>query len=314
MAPHEIPDPDEFRTVVDPRPEADVIAGYGEGQQPAQVSPDAPTAEEPLQPGDDEDDETPKKKGGLFKKLIIGCGLLGCLGVVAIVVVAIVGVAVAWFAMGDDLTGSWSEQLTEVIEQQVDQAMEAAEGAGEAVDEGAGEAVDEGAGEAVDEGASEAVDEGAGEAVDEGAGEADEDQGDTEEPPTEAQDDGVAEEITPREEPPTPREEPTPYEEPPTPAGPVSLVHSPASMAVVGDSVSVSATTPGERRCKVVMVYSSNDGSWKQKRLSRSGDSHTGSLTVTAEMSPEFSYYLTAAGCGSGRSPEGSGSYSVKVF
>ena len=123
----------------------------------------------------------------------------------------------------------------------------------------------------------------------------------------------MAEEITPQEDP-TPREEPTPVEEPPTPAGPVSLAHTAASMAIVGDSLSFSATTHGERRCKVVVVYSTNEGGWKQKRLSRSGETHTGSLKITAEMSPDFDYYLTATGCGSGRSPEGSGSYSVKVF
>ena len=295
---NKVSDPEAILTVVDPRPEEEVLAQYATDT----LSAETPLAEKPTvedkDPGEPEPEK--KKKGGALKKILIGCVGLGCLGLILTAVLAGVSVGGLWFwgASGDggfaipddwempDMGGETGDELVAP-----DTGDEGSEDAGE--DAGAEDAGEEDAGEE-DAGEEDAGEEDAGE---EDAGE--EDAG---------EEDAVAEEA------PTPAEV-VEVERPQPPEAVISVTHQAATMTFVGDSVALSAATPGYSRCKVLVVYrGAEGGSWKTQSMSRSGESHSTSLSVTGEMSPEFQYYLTVKNCGTGRAPAGGGSYTVGVF
>jgi len=305
---NQVSDPESILTVVDPRPEEEVLAQYATDSLQAEPFAEKPTVEDPEEP-------KKKKKGGGLKKILIGCVGLGCLGVIVVLLLGGGGAAVAvylgssgggGFAMpeGWELPEDWSMPDMGGGETG-DEAGVADAGTGEdGAEEGSGEEGGEDGAAGDEAGEDGAGEEGAGEegAGEEGAGEEDAGEEDA------GEEDAVAEET------PTPAEvvevqRPEPVETV------ITVNHQAATMTFVGDSIALSATTPGYSRCKVLVVYRGADGgAWKTQSMSRSGESHSTSLTVTGEMAPEFQYYLTVKNCGTGRAPSGGGSYTVGVF
>ncbi len=94
----------------------------------------------------------------------------------------------------------------------------------------------------------------------------------------------------------------------------VSFEHDSLSMLMVGEKMSIAATTPDVDDCRVKFAWRPvGSSSWTKKYLKTKGEKHTLTLTVTAEMSPEFEYYLKSYDCGTAKWPK-SGYQSVKVF
>jgi len=91
-----VPDPESILTVVDPRPEEEVLEQYATESLQTNQFAEKTTVEDPEA---EESAEMPakKKKGGGLKMVLIGCVGLGCLGVIVLAVLAAGGVGAAWF-------------------------------------------------------------------------------------------------------------------------------------------------------------------------------------------------------------------------
>jgi len=107
---------------------------------------------------------------------------------------------------------------------------------------------------------------------------------------------------------------PPPKDDPPASAKSVTIKHSAPNMLVVGDTFAITATTPGSSACDVKMVWRSESRSWTTVRLRKSGERHTGSLTLQSDHAPELEYYIVAGGSCDGRSPSGGGLHKARVF
>ena len=94
----------------------------------------------------------------------------------------------------------------------------------------------------------------------------------------------------------------------------VSIEHSPATMSVVGDSLTLRATTPGHDDCTLKLQYKAAGQSWRSMTMSRSGSTHSQILSVDSTLSPSFDYYLVATDCGAGLWPADGSKQTVKVF
>ena len=273
---NKVSDPEAILTVVDPRPEEEVLAQYATESLHAEPFAEKPTVE-------DKDPEKPepekKKKGGALKMILIGCVGLGCL--VVVVVVLLVGAGAGglffWGSSGDGgyaLPSDWS----------IPEDWSMPEMGGDAGDEAGVDPVD--SGEEGDAG-SEDGGETAG-ADDDSSGAAEEDAGEEDGGEVDAGEEDSGQEDAVADETPTPAEV-VEIERPQPTETIVSVTHQAATMSFVGDSIALSATTPGFSRCKVIVVYrGAEGGSWKKQSMSRGGENHTTSLTVSAEMAPEF--------------------------
>lgn len=286
------------------------------------------------------------------KKLVLGgCGLVGCGGVLLLLVVVVVAAAVLVFpAFIEEKTGIAVPRVAAVEDLGLDEmvggwidsgmAMVEGDGTGEVTD-GTGEDTGGGTGEGAtgDTGEGATGDTGEGATGDTGEGDATADTGEAGTGEGEKDDEEPTPE--PEKEDPTPepeKEDPTPEPEKDdgdssTSGGrggsetvrpdrgddddeeevEVTITHSAMDMAVVGDSMSVSAKTPGVSSCRLRLYWRAPGGSWAKVRMSSSGESHSGSLTVTSEMKPEFEYYLKTSGCSDAKWPS-SGYQTVRVF
>ncbi len=279
-------------------------------QRPPQAPPPATPGQGPNAAGP-APAKAPRKKKGKLLKILAGVGCLAVLGVGLLGVVGAVGV---WWYLGSEngadletLVGDWS--LPEGLA--VPEGLQAP-GGGPAVapaepvvpgDAPAAAATDDAAGAASDDGADGTADAAPVDAA-------------PVEPPPPAEPAVVADEAADDAEASAGRRDSRPGGDEPldAPAPAVTVEHSATTMSVVGDQLTLQATTPGHDDCTVQLKVRPTGGSWKTLTMSRSGSRHTQILPVDSSFAPSFEYYLVASDCGAGLWPADGSRQTVKVF